>query len=180
MVEPMPTPTDIELVRSFVNTMDVEDATDALTTPAELRGWLRAHGQIARGTTPSTDDLDLARRLRGALRAELAAHHDGDVDPVAVAELDAVCAELPLRAVASGAALAPCGTDARAGLAAIVAAAARGRITGTWSRLKICPADDCQWAFYDASRNRSRRWCSMDVCGNRSKVRAFRDRTTGH
>ena len=171
------TPRDIELVRSFVNTIDVEDGTDALSSPADLHGWLLAHDQIDAGTRVAAEDLELALRLRGALRAELAAHHDGDVDPVAVAELDDVCAALPLRAVASGAALAPCGSDARAGLAAIVAAAARARITGSWPRLKMCPADDCRWAFYDASRNRSRRWCSMDVCGNRNKVRAFRDRT---
>ena len=49
-------------------------------------------------------------------------------------------------------------------------------LTGAWRRLKACPADDCQWAFYDRSRNRSRTWCKMDVCGNRSKVRTFRER----
>jgi predicted RNA-binding Zn ribbon-like protein len=173
----MQTPEDIELVRSFVNTIDVEDGTDALASPADLRRWLVEHGKIAPGTRVSAGDLDLAVRLRGALRAELEARHGGDVEPAAVAGIDDVCAELPLRAVASVPALAPCGTDARAGLAAIVAAATRARITGTWPRLKICPADDCRWAFYDASRNRSRRWCSMDVCGNRNKVRAFRDRT---
>ena len=171
------TPEDIELVRSFVNTIDMEDGSDALSSPADLRRWLRDHDQIDAGMDVAGPDLELARRLRGALRGELAAHHDDDVDPAAAAELDDVCAHLPLRAVASGAAVAPVGSDARGGLAAVVAAAARARMTGTWERLKICPADDCQWAFYDTSRNRSRRWCSMDVCGNRSKVRAFRDRT---
>ena len=39
-------------------------------------------------------------------------------------------------------------------------------VTGVWNRLKVCPNDDCAWAFYDESRNRSRRWCSMNVCGN--------------
>ena len=179
MTAAAPTPDDIELVRSFVNTIDEEDGTDALSSPSDLRRWLRAHDRIDAGTDVANEDLELALRLRGALRAELAAHHDGDVDPAAAAELDDVCAHLPLRAVASGAALAPVGSDARGGLAAVVAAAARARITGSWPRLKICPADDCRWAFYDASRNRSRRWCSMDVCGNRNKVRAFRDRTRG-
>ncbi len=47
---------------------------------------------------------------------------------------------------------------------------------GTWSRLKVCPAADCQWAYYDVSRNRSRRWCSMETCGNRAKVEAYRVR----
>jgi predicted RNA-binding Zn ribbon-like protein len=48
---------------------------------------------------------------------------------------------------------------------------------GTWSRLKACPADDCQMAFYDRSRNHSAVWCDMKVCGNRHKVREFRARS---
>lgn len=59
--------------------------------------------------------------------------------------------------------LAPCGTGVTGGLAEIAAAAAKARIKGSWRRLKICPADDCQWVFYDTSRSRSRRWCSMEV-----------------
>jgi len=50
---------------------------------------------------------------------------------------------------------------------------------GTWERLKVCLADDCQWAYYDRSRNRSSVWCDMQVCGNRQKVRAFRARQGG-
>jgi len=58
-------------------------------------------------------------------------------------------------------------------LLAIVAAA---QDEGTWARLKACLADDCQWAFYDRSRNRSAVWCDMKVCGNRQKVRSYRER----
>ena len=47
---------------------------------------------------------------------------------------------------------------------------------GTWSRLKACSADSCQWVFYDTSKNRSGHWCSMRVCGNRAKARQFRAR----
>lgn len=61
-------------------------------------------------------------------------------------------------------------------LAQVAAAVATTCIRGTWSRIKICPADDCRWAFYDASRNRSRSWCSMAVCGNRAKARNHRAR----
>jgi predicted RNA-binding Zn ribbon-like protein len=54
----------------------------------------------------------------------------------------------------------------------LAAAAARVAIEDRIGRVKICPADDCRWAFYDASRNRSRQWCSVEVCGNRAKARA--------
>ncbi len=42
---------------------------------------------------------------------------------------------------------------------------------GEWERLKVCARDTCRWAFYDASRNHARRWCSMAGCGNYVKMR---------
>lgn len=45
---------------------------------------------------------------------------------------------------------------------------------GTWRRLKVCRNEGCLWAFYDGSKNRSGSWCSMDVCGSRAKMRAYR------
>ncbi|CAM5716649.1 CGNR zinc finger domain-containing protein [Niallia circulans] len=40
-------------------------------------------------------------------------------------------------------------------------------------RVKKCEGDSCGWLFFDTSRNRSRRWCSMADCGNRAKARRF-------
>jgi hypothetical protein len=59
----------------------------------------------------------------------------------------------------------------------VLAAGARLAVLGQWDRLKICAAGECRWAFYDRSRNRSRTWCSMRVCGNRTKARNWRQRT---
>jgi predicted RNA-binding Zn ribbon-like protein len=47
---------------------------------------------------------------------------------------------------------------------------------GTWTRLKACANDECQWAFYDRSRNHGGTWCEMAACGNKLKNRAFRAR----
>jgi predicted RNA-binding Zn ribbon-like protein len=58
----------------------------------------------------------------------------------------------------------------------VVAAVAAAMADGSWSRAKACRADDCRWAFADMSRNRSRQWCSMTICGNREKARRFRAR----
>jgi len=52
----------------------------------------------------------------------------------------------------------------------------RAQADGTWDRMKACAADTCRWAFYDHSRNRSRQWCDMAVCGNRAKARTYRKR----
>jgi predicted RNA-binding Zn ribbon-like protein len=65
---------------------------------------------------------------------------------------------------------------ARDVVGAVFAAASRLAVLGQWERVKICPADDCRWAFYDRSRNHSRTWCSMQVCGNREKARSWRGR----
>jgi predicted RNA-binding Zn ribbon-like protein len=64
----------------------------------------------------------------------------------------------------------------RGALAALLAGIALAKAQGTWSRLKVCSSDTCQWAFYDRSKNHSGRWCSMQVCGNRTKTRAYRAR----
>ena len=50
---------------------------------------------------------------------------------------------------------------------------------GDTSRLRECAAHDCGWLFLDTTRNRSRRWCSMQTCGNRAKVSHFRERQRG-
>jgi predicted RNA-binding Zn ribbon-like protein len=47
---------------------------------------------------------------------------------------------------------------------------------GETDRLKVCDNPDCRFAFYDASKNRSRRWCAHTTCGNRNKVKQFRAR----
>jgi predicted RNA-binding Zn ribbon-like protein len=47
-------------------------------------------------------------------------------------------------------------------------------LDGTWGRLKACR--NCHWSFYDRSPNRSATWCSMQLCGNRTKTRAYRRR----
>lgn len=50
--------------------------------------------------------------------------------------------------------------------------------TMTEARIRECAAEDCQLVFYDESRTNNRRWCSMQRCGNRAKIRAFRAKGT--
>src|SRR5580700_9867410 len=58
-------------------------------------------------------------------------------------------------------------------LAAIARSAAELIAEGASARLGVCSNPDCGLFFYDTSRTRRRRWCSMSRCGNRHKVRAF-------
>jgi predicted RNA-binding Zn ribbon-like protein len=72
----------------------------------------------------------------------------------------------------------PAGSGATAALTRLLLIAAEAATAGTWSRLKVCSADDCQWAFYDRSPTRSGCWCSMQICGSRAKSRAYRNRAS--
>ncbi|MDP1848003.1 MAG: CGNR zinc finger domain-containing protein [Solirubrobacteraceae bacterium] len=181
-----PAPGTLETVRAFVNTRDVDDDIDLLSGPAELASWLAdaglaaAAGENARELRATGADLRRAIELREALRAHLLAHHDQPLDPQAAATLDATARRARLTVRFTGrdeTALEPEAGGVDGALGRLLAIVARAIEDGTWQRLKVCPADTCQWAFYDASRNRSAVWCDMRVCGNRAKVRGFRERT---
>jgi predicted RNA-binding Zn ribbon-like protein len=178
-----PAPGALETVRSFVNTLDVEDGSDALSDPGGASAWFAAQGLLgdgAAGVRASAADVRRATELRAALRAHLDAHHGEPLAPGAAAILDAAARRARLTVRFSGldeTALEPQATGVDGALGRLLAIVAAAIGDGTWKRLKICPADDCRWAFYDESRNRSATWCDMKVCGNRAKVRGFRERT---
>ena len=164
----------MQRVIAFVNTRDIEAGTDDIATPEQLGAWLRDQGLAPTGTRPSGDDLEAAHQLREGLRQALIAH-DTHHEPAS----QSVRAAVPLQLVISGdggVALQPVAAGTAAALAQLVAPIPAAVADGSWARTKVCPKDTCQWAFYDQSRNRSRRWCSMDVCGNQEKTKSFRER----
>ena len=166
-----PAPGALEAVRAFVNTWDEERGADALATPAALAAFF--------GVDATAADLRRAVALREALRAILAHHGGAPLDPAVPRTLDAAArrARLAVAFDAHGhAAPAPRAPGVDGALGRLLAIVAAAQADGTWERLKACPADDCRWAFYDRSRNRSSVWCDMQVCGNRAKARAFRAR----
>ncbi|MFI0354138.1 CGNR zinc finger domain-containing protein [Actinomadura sp. 9N407] len=165
------------LLRDFVNTLDVECATDAIDTPPRLAEWLAARSLVPRRTAAEKVDVTTAAALREGLRAAMLGHHGPDASAMP-AELEGALERLPLRlALIEGRpSLVPHGTGAAAGLARVAAAVMESVADGTWTRLKVCQESTCLWAFLDTSKNRSRSWCSMSVCGNRTKTRTYRAR----
>jgi predicted RNA-binding Zn ribbon-like protein len=180
-------PGRLELVRQFVNTSDLEEGWDKLATPEGIQAWLAEQRLPAGGRLDAADAARFTEAREG-LRALLLANNGAPLDEEAVARLDAVAERPALRVRFSPrlqpgdqearrqAALEPVDAGPDAALGAILAAAYASMEEGTWQRLKACRADTCQWAFYDQSRNRSGKWCSMEVCGNRSKARTYRHR----
>jgi CGNR zinc finger/Putative stress-induced transcription regulator len=177
-----PAPGELRLVQDFANTRDVDDGlvwTELLPDAPALESWLRHHGLLEGGGEIGEPELRQAIAVREALRALLLANNSGPLDPAAVETVNnaAKSAELVVRFAPDGAAeLAPVRPGLDGALGRLLAIAFRAMADGTWERLKSCPEERCGWAFYDHSRNRSSTWCTMKVCGNRAKARAYRER----
>jgi predicted RNA-binding Zn ribbon-like protein len=173
-------PGDLRLVQAFVNTKDIELATDELASPAGLADWLAAAGLTARPPAVARPDLELGVELREALRGVLRAHAGHGSLAEAVRPLARIAASFEVRLGVDQDGRIRTGATAdgvRSGLARLLLIAAEAGTAGTWARLKACTADDCQWAFYDRSPTRNGCWCSMQICGARAKSRAYRRRT---
>jgi len=162
----------------FVNTLDLESGADDLSDPEALGAWLEGNG-LERGASASSTDLHAARRLREAFRGLLLENNGISVRKESALVLNHAAEKgcLVLRFDSSGSVrLEAAATGVEAALGRLAAIAAAAMTDGTWRRLKTCRADRCGWAFYDHARNHSRLWCSMAVCGNRTKVRSYRRR----
>jgi predicted RNA-binding Zn ribbon-like protein len=170
------------VVKDFVNSADLAAGTDELATAAGLGTWLRQHGLTRAGAEPSEADRRRAVAVREGLRQLLLINAGHAPDATALDGLNSALGSTALVArfdATGGRTLAP----AHPGpvddvLAVLVSAVDQARTEGVWERLKVCARDECRWAYYDASRNRSGRWCSMTDCGNRVKMkRAYAART---
>jgi len=175
-------PGRLEVVRGFVNTRDIDLGTDTLSSPAGLSAWLREVGLGGSSMRASAGDVRRAAALREALREALQANHSrGRLPRTCVTILNATAqrGRLSLQIDADGGWAPRVGAGHVDGaLGEIVAIVARAMADGSWNRLKACVNDACRWAFYDESRARSGKWCSMQICGNRAKQQTWRARNS--
>ena len=179
--ESKPAPGPLLAVQAFANTLDVEEQTDRLESAGSLREWLLDGDLVAAGIRVSERDVEAARELRDALRAELDANGHGGTRAGGAPPFPAGAAAIPLKADSTGGLeldLDPA-ASVPAFLTQILGITYRAQLLGEWQRLKLCECDECAWAFFDGSRNRSGSWCRMEVCGNRIKNREYRRRHAG-
>ena len=171
-------PGDLETLRAFVNTAELDTGRDGLATPEALAAWLVEHRLLPPGEAVDAAGHRRTLRLRDALRRLGEANHDGRPDPLASAEVEAIAREAPLVVCLGedGAArLEPAGCGADAALGRLLAVMYTATAAGTWSRFKVCRNDTCRWAFYDQSKNHSGRFCGT-ACANAVHARAYRRR----
>ena len=172
------------------------EGRDLLATPAGLQQWFAAadllsgHAErdagrpvVEHAATVDADELEQVRSLRDGLRSWLQLRQGSPFDAVALRRCDEVLSGLRLQAALvrpakqkdARVALVPAGSGVTEVLERVITDLVTAELTGTLARLKICHALDCQFAYYDHSRSRTSRWCSMETCGNRIKTRRYRE-----
>ncbi len=192
-----PEAADIERCLAFVNTLSGRPTAspterlvsyDALVSWAKEAGILRGDetsllgGRARRRATEAEMVLARARSLRELLHAVLVAADAGRAPAPGV--LDRLAEYLAgwyarARLVAQGGTLqwVYAGADELDRVLWELTRSATRLITSpALTRARTCAADDCGWWFVDDTKNHSRRWCDMKVCGNREKARRFRAR----
>lgn len=171
--------TRLDVVRDYVNTLDFETGIDRIATPDELATWFSEQGLVDDLVEPTEQEHADALAVREAIRELLLANNGVETDGEAASQTLEEAgrkARLGVRFENGRPVLAPEDDGARGAIGRIVALVAELAPTDEWKRLKSCRDENCRVAFYDQSRNRSRAWCSMEVCGNREKARSFRAR----
>jgi predicted RNA-binding Zn ribbon-like protein len=178
-----PAPGSLALVQDFVNTRNYFHGGDLLGDAEEATARLAERGLLGEGERVGEAERRCLVAFREALRGLLSAHNG-----VAGAEpgVDARILNGLAASAALGVRFGPDGHPtlergsgggtAERVMARLLAEAVRAEAEGRWGRLKACRNEGCRWAFYDASRNRSGKWCNMDVCGARHKMRVYRER----
>jgi predicted RNA-binding Zn ribbon-like protein len=169
-------PGRLELLQRFINTHnhDFPLDWDRIGTAEKAQAWLREKGLLGVDDTVSDAGAEQLREFREALRALVIAHQHERPDAAAAAVVRAAAASAGLRIAVEDTgrtSLEP----ARGGVDGVVATLLgilhEAQLTGDWSRMKGCR--QCEYAFFDRSKNRSAAWCAMSICGNRTKNRAY-------
>ncbi|MDQ0895972.1 putative RNA-binding Zn ribbon-like protein [Agromyces ramosus] len=167
-------PPSIVLLRDFVNTVEWQVDHDEWESPVDLGSWFAEHAELAVHDL-SIEDLELARRVREGLRSVLLMNAGHEPLETSIDDLNDALGVVPLRMRFSddgSAVLAAAHSSAlERALSVVMEAIEAAHHDGSWPRLKACSRDSCRWAYWDGSRNRSGRWCSMAGCGNYVKMR---------
>ena len=152
---------------------------DQLATMVDLDRWLVAAGIVKQRPGSTNRDLVQARTLREALyRLELAAVRGTPYPRADMVVLNRM-AEVAPPAPRLGQNQLSWSSAGVPNLLAVVARAGAELLgTDLAKRLRVCCGTGCSLLFLDTSRSGDRHWCSMSVCGNRAKARAFRRRST--
>ena len=175
-----PAPGDLVVLQRFLNLHEHDAEGLEHDPPLEMvRAFLVEHGLLAQKERFTDADRETYLELRRALRALILTADSEPLPPADAQVIDRLGVEAGLHPhfhAEHEPTLEPRGEGVIAAFGTIVAIAFVASLDGTFQHLRTCASQDCRAVFYDRSKNHSGRWCSMEVCGNRAKVRAWRER----
>lgn len=166
-------PGSLELVRRFVNTVELPNGPDELDTVEHASAWCLSHGLAL---VKNEAHLEEIRDFRESLRDLLFANNGEGDAPAAWEKLPPFLAHTRLSLAVDpnrGLELRP---EDKGPIASLLAVVYESQLLGTWSRLRACRKISCRFAYYDQTKNASRAWCSMATCGNQAKAQRRRER----
>jgi predicted RNA-binding Zn ribbon-like protein len=169
-------PGRLELLQRFINSHnhDFPPEWDRIGTPETAQAWLLEKRLLAPGDRVSNADVARLRGLREAIRALVIANQRGEPGAAAASVIRELSGAAQLTVGvddAGGTALEPAQRGLDGAVATLLGILHEAQLSGHWSRMKACR--QCEYAFYDRSKNRSAAWCDMSICGNRTKNRAY-------
>jgi predicted RNA-binding Zn ribbon-like protein len=169
-------PGRLELLQRFVNTYnhDFPPEWDRIGTPERARAWLRKTRLVGPGDRISQTDVARLRELREAIRALAIANQGGEPGAAATDVIRKLSRGAQMSIVIDDtgrSALESASPGVEGAVATLLGILHEAQLTGHWSRMKACR--QCEYAFFDRSKNRSSAWCAMSICGNRTKNRAY-------
>jgi predicted RNA-binding Zn ribbon-like protein len=169
-------PGRLELLQRFINTSnhDFPPDWDRIGTAEKATAWLRRKALIAPCDRVSEAEAAGLRELREAIRALVVANHGGERDAASATVIREASRSAPLTVAVDAVgrtALEPAQRGVDGAVATLLGILHEAQLTGQWSRMKACR--QCEYAFFDRSKNRSAAWCAMSICGNRTKNRAY-------
>ncbi|EAR25738.1 hypothetical protein A20C1_07658 [marine actinobacterium PHSC20C1] len=163
---------------AYTGGMGDNPAWEKLHTPSDLAAWLESRFEASDGTVTERDLIDATglRKAIASIATALSVNETPAPKQIDVINLFAATPDVPPRLDGGG--MKAGRTTVRTGQALSTMAREAVYLFGAeqHERIRECAADDCALVFYDESRSNNRRWCSMQRCGNRAKVRSHRAR----
>ena len=167
--EDNPAPGELRCVHGFLNTWSDELGIEDFETSETTEQWLRS-ASLWEGTKGMTQKEH--RRIlefRSLLR-------DCVLHPDHAERLNKWISPMTFNVEfqeAGSASLMPSGRGCDKVIGQLISIIFNSMVEGTWTRFKCCALPSCGWAYYDSTRSRTKRWCSMRTCGSRHKAREY-------
>lgn len=170
-----PAPGRLILLEGFLNTCSGELGFDDFDSAASTELWLREFGLWTGARKLTSKQHEQLVQFRRNLRAWI-------LDARAAQPLNDSLADVSFRAEFGSTGtvgVAATGDALQRVLGGLTDVISQSQQEGTWDRFKCCELPTCGWAFYDSTRSRTKRWCSMKTCGSRHKAREYYKRKRG-